>query len=90
MTDIITRANALLGNLQTGGDLDRAAIAAVLSDLILDHADARNTILLQVGRLRALESENALLQGELDRLRSNVVAALSGAGPEVGEDERAG
>jgi hypothetical protein len=83
MTDIITRANALLSDLQTGGDVDWTEIVAVLSDLILDHADARRDVLLQAARLAALESELATLQ-------ASVVAALSSAGPEVGEDERAG
>lgn len=79
MTDVIARANALLSDLQTGAEVDRAAIVAVLSDLVLDHADARRDI--QAARLRALESELATLQGQ-------VIAALSSAGPEVGEDER--
>lgn len=81
MTDIITRANALVSDLQTGRDVDRAAIVALLSDLILDHADARRDVLLQAARLKALESELATLQ-------ASIVAPLSSAGPEVGEDER--
>lgn len=81
MTDIIARANALISDLQAGADVDRPAIVAVLSDLILDHADARRDILLQAARLRAVESE-------LATLKASVVAAMSSAGPEVAEDER--
>lgn len=86
MTDIIARANALLSDLQTGAEVDRGAIVAVLSDLVLDHADARRDILLQAARLRALESENATLQRQLTELRTQVIDALSSAGP--AEDER--
>lgn len=56
--------------------------------LAAENAEARADILRQAARIAALESENAVLQRELDRLRSQVVAALSSAGPEVGEDER--
>lgn len=80
MTDIITRANALISDLQAGAEVDRRAIVAVLSDLVLDHADARRDVLLQAARLRALESELATLQ-------ASVVAAMSDAGP-APEDER--
>ena len=81
MSDVITRANALISDLQTGGEVDRPALVGVLSDLVLDHADARRDVLLQSARLRALESELATLQ-------ASIVAAMSDAGPEVGEDER--
>lgn len=83
MTDIITRANAMLSDLQSGRTVERSRIVAVLSDLILDHADARRDVLLQAARIKALESELATLQ-------ASIVAAMSDAGPEVGEDERAG
>lgn len=62
------------------------AIAAQLTaaaELHERYAQAQADILLQAARLAALESELATLQ-------ASIVAALSSAGPEVGEDERAG
>lgn len=83
----LERANLLLHRLRTRGvdslGASRIDIIAVLHDLIQDHADACNTVLLQAARLSALESELATLQ-------ASVVDALSSAGPEVSEDERAG
>lgn len=57
--------------------------------LAAENAEVKADVLRQAARIAALESENAVLQRELDRLRSQVVDALSSAGPEVGEDERA-
>lgn len=79
----LERANLLLDELRAGMEYSGtspAHIIAVLHDLIQDHADATHTILLQVTRLRALESELATLQAQ-------VVAAMSDAGP-APEDER--
>lgn len=81
----LERANLLVHELRSGMEYSGtspAHIIAILHDLIQDHADACNTILLQAARLRALESE-------LTTLQASVVDALSSAGPEVGEDERA-
>lgn len=80
----LDRANLLLDELRSGAGCapgDRATIISVLSALIQDHADATHTILLQAARLRALESDLATMQ-------ASMVAAMSDAGPEVGEDER--
>jgi hypothetical protein len=89
----LAHANALVFELRSGLDYSgtqRPAIIKTVSDLIAwatelesDHAEAKDTILLQVARLAALESKLATLQ-------ASIVAALSSAGPEVGEDERAG
>ena len=49
--------------------------------LARENADAKADILRQAARMAALESEIAMLQ-------ASVIEALSGAGPEVIEDER--
>ena len=80
----LEHANVLLDELRSGAGCapsDRATIISILSALIQDRADACNTILLQAARLRALESE-------LATLHSQIVAAMSDAGPEAPEDER--
>lgn len=49
--------------------------------LAAENAEAKADVLRQAARIAALESE-------LTTLQASVVAALSSAGPEVGEDER--
>jgi ferredoxin len=49
-----------------------------------------STGIVLMGKIRRLSEENERLTAELATLRASVVAALSGAGPEVGEDDRAG
>lgn len=77
-------------------------ILDVLSDLIHDHANAQQRCLALEHSAEVLAAENAeakadvlrqaariaALESELTTLKASVVAALSSAGPEVGEDER--
>lgn len=70
---------ARCGAVATADALD---MADQLEALELEYAEAKRDVLLQAARLAALESELATLQ-------ASVVDAMSSAGPEVPEDERA-
>jgi hypothetical protein len=61
--------------------LHNLAVAGALATVAAENAEAKADVLRQAARIAALESELATLQ-------ASVVAALSAAGPEVGEDER--
>jgi len=75
----LAHANALVHELRVGLDYSGTQRPAIIK-----------TVSALIAWAAALEHENAALYRQLTELRAQVVAALSSAGPEVGEDERAG
>jgi hypothetical protein len=75
----------LLHSLAVAGALVAAARAGYSSGFV----DGAHTLAASEHDLRNAQQRCIALERELADLRAQVVAALSSAGPEVGEDERA-